>query len=109
VLLIFAERQTNLAAGALLVGLGNAGIDHDAILVEGQIAHLNARKLRSSESTGEAGEHECFVSRACQRPRARSHNFANVFGEQWRLSDLSGTDHAANSFQVFADDEVVRR
>ena len=69
--LVLGQGQTDLAAGAFLIGLRNAEIDDNAILIKCEVADLDPRQLRSSEGAPKAHQHKCLVAQSGPRPQAR--------------------------------------
>jgi len=58
-------------SGAFLIGLRNAEIDDNAILIKCEVADLDPRQLRSSEGAPKAHQHKCLVAQSGPRPQAR--------------------------------------
>ena len=103
------ERKSDLSAARLLISLGTAHVDNQAVLRTGDVGDLDRRKFGPTKGAGQPDENQRPIARTGKTLRTMRNDFANIGGEQWLLAMLRCADRAANSFQCFAHDEVMRR
>src|ERR1039458_815350 len=82
------EGNTDLSAMCLLIGLGPAKVDDQAVLRIGHIGDLDRRKLGPAKGAGEPGQKQRAIARASQAFRAPPDDAPDIGREQWLLAML---------------------
>ena len=94
---------------AVLIGLRTAQVDDQAVFRVRNVGDFDRRKLGPAEGAGEPGQKKRTIAHASQAPRAPPDDAPDIGREQRLLAVLCRANGAADSFQRFAHDEVVRR
>ena len=105
---VVPERNSDLAAAGLLVGLRAAQIDDQSVLAVGDIGDRDGCELRTAKRAGTADQDQRAIARAREVLRATGNDPANVGGEERLLSVLRRADRAADARQRLTHDEVMR-